>query len=210
MSLLDVTARPASFVELNTVIPNVVVELKYFTGDNFVGSRVNGYEREVCLITHPAAQALLRVQHELASFGLGLKVFDAYRPQRAVDHFIDWCREVGPCATQSRFFPDLAKEELFSKGYLVRYSSHSRGSTVDLTLIDLVSQTELEMGTEFDFFGPESWIDHQQIPRQARANRMLLQKLMMQQGFVPYHHEWWHFTLQGELYTDTYFDFLIA
>ncbi|WP_420554579.1 M15 family metallopeptidase [Neptuniibacter marinus] len=205
----EVTIKPASFVDLLTVIPNLLIDLKYFTGDNFVGVPINGYERNVGLITNPAAQALLRVQNELAHFGLGLKVFDAYRPQRAVNHFIQWCEEENECVTQARFFPDLDRSELFSKGYLVRHSSHSRGSTVDLTLIDLSSGEELEMGTEFDFFGVESWIDSQTISSQARANRMLLQGLMMQHGFVPYHHEWWHFTLQGELYTDTYFDFII-
>jgi D-alanyl-D-alanine dipeptidase len=209
--LLNVTEdRPELFVDMMSIIPGLRVDLKYFSGDNFIGEKVVGYERELCLITRPAAQALLRVQHELASFGLGLKVFDAYRPQRSVNHFIDWCDQPGPSLTQSRFFPTLQRNELFSQGYLVRHSSHSRGSTVDLTLIDLATDTELAMGTEFDFFGPESWFDSQTVTAQARANRMLLQGLMVQHGFVPFHQEWWHFTLQDEPFPDRCFDFPIA
>lgn len=201
---------PELFVDLLSVIPDAVLDLKYFTGDNFVGQRIEGYEKELCLITRPAAQALLRVQHELANFGLGIKVFDAYRPQRSVNHFIEWCGESGPSLNQSRFFPSLHRSELFSQGYLVRHSSHSRGSTVDLTLIDLETNEELVMGTEFDFFGPESWFDCQTISPQARANRMLLQGLMVQYGFVPFHQEWWHFTLQDEPFPDSCFDFSIG
>lgn len=201
------TIRTELFVDLLALEPSISLDLKYFTGDNFVGEKIEGYEQEVCLITKPAAQALVRVQQELASFGLGLKVFDAYRPQRAVDHFINWCGSEGVCATQKRYFPELERSELFSKGYLIKHSSHSRGSTVDLTLIDLETGQELEMGTEFDFFGPESWFDCLTLPAQARANRMLLQQVMVQHGFVPFHQEWWHFTLQDEPYPNRYFDF---
>lgn len=170
---------------------------------------MSGYEKEVCWMTKPAAIALQRVQHELSEFGLGLKIFDAYRPQRAVDHFIGWCEVTEACATQERFFPDLNRSDLFKKGYLVKQSSHSRGSTVDLTIIDLESGTELEMGTEFDYFGPESWFDCPSISLEARANRMLLQRVMEQNGFVPFQQEWWHFTLQDEPYPKHYFDFVI-
>jgi D-alanyl-D-alanine dipeptidase len=209
IDLPDKTVRPELFVDLLSIIPSAVLDLKYFTGDNFVGLRVKGYQRERCFITSPAAQALLRVQHALVEFGLGIKVFDAYRPQQAVDHFIGWCEQSEPSESKARFFPSLERGELFKRGYLVRHSSHSRGSTVDLTLIDLQTGEELEMGTEFDFFGPESWIDSQDVSAQARANRMLLQTLMIQYGFVPFQQEWWHFTLQDEPYTDTYFDFLV-
>lgn len=201
--------RPELFTNILDVEPSIAIDLKYFTGDNFVGTRVSGYDSETCWITRPAAIALQRVQHELSEFGLGLKIFDAYRPQRAVDHFIGWCEIAEPCSTQERFFPDLNRSDLFKKGYLVKHSSHSRGSTVDLTIIDLESGTELEMGTEFDYFGPESWFDCQSISLEARANRMLLQRVMEQNGFVPFQQEWWHFTLQGEPYPTKYFDFVI-
>ena len=207
---MDNLQRPAQFVDLLTVVPTLRLDLKYLTGDNFVGDRIDGYDAEVCLITRPAASALLRVQQALAEFGLGLKVFDAYRPQRAVDHFLRWSEDHDDTRHKADYYPSLQKPELFSKGYLVQHSSHSRGSTVDLTIIDLETGAELEMGTCFDFFGPESWIDCQTISAQARANRMLLQHVMVQHGFVPFHHEWWHFTLQDEPYPDTCFDFPLA
>ncbi len=201
---------PKGFVDLNDLIDDLQVDLKYFTGDNFIGAQVRGYERSRCIITQAAAQALVRVQQTLSEFGLGLKIFDAYRPQMAVDHFIQWCGEITAPVTQSRFFPDLQPAELFSKGYLIKHSSHSRGSTVDLTLIDSVSGEELDMGTEFDFFGPLSWFDATKVSAQARANRMLLQQTMVQHGFVPFHQEWWHFTLADEPFPSRYFDFPIG
>lgn len=204
-----ITTQPELFVDLSEIDASIDIDLKYFSGDNFVGLPISGYEVDRCLLTRPAAQALHRVQAALAEFGLGVKVFDAYRPQRSVDQFIAWCDQDSPCSTQQRFFPSLERSELFSKGYLVRHSSHTRGSTVDLTLIDLVTKAELDMGTEFDFFGPESWFDALAISGQTRANRMLLQTIMVQHGFVPFHQEWWHFTLQDEPYPDQYFDFPI-
>lgn len=205
-----ITTKPELFVDLLEVDSSIVIDLKYFTGDNFVGESICGYLSETCLLTKPAALALQRVQHSLAEFGLGLKVFDAYRPQRSVDQFIEWCDQDGANPTQARFFPTLQRPELFSKGYLIRHSSHTRGSTVDLTLIDLDSKEELDMGTEFDFFGPESWFDSNSVSAQVRANRMLLQRVMVQHGFVPFHQEWWHFTLQDEPFPNQYFDFEIS
>lgn len=207
---LDPQQRPDLFVDMLAVVPDIQLDLKYLTGDNFVGDQIDGYATELCLITRPAANALARVQQALAEFGLGLKVFDAYRPQRSVDHFLRWSEDHDDVRHKAVYYPSLAKPELFSKGYLVQHSSHSRGSTVDLTIIDKTSGEELEMGTCFDFFGPESWIDCQTISAQARANRLLLQHLMVQHGFVPFHHEWWHFTLQDEPYPQTCFDFPIA
>jgi D-alanyl-D-alanine dipeptidase len=197
------------FCNLSELEPGIEVDLKYFTGDNFVGERINGYQNAVALLTKPAALALQRVCHELERFGLGLKVFDAYRPQQAVDHFIQWCQQDAPCETKERFFPEIEKGDLFKKGYLVKHSSHTRGSTVDLTLINLGTGEELDMGTEFDYFGQESWYDSSAISPQARANRMLLQLIMVQNGFVPFQQEWWHFTLQDEPYPDRYFNFPI-
>lgn len=203
-------ALPDFFVDLHDIDASIRLDMKYFTGDNFVGAVINGYLAERCLLTKPAALALQRVQHQLNTFGLGLMVFDAYRPQRAVDHFIEWCGSPGECPTQGRFFPGLNKKDLFNQGYLIKHSSHSRGSTVDLTIIDLADGLPLDMGTEFDFFGPESWFDDEHLSGQVRANRLLLQTVMMQHGFVPFHQEWWHFTLDGEPFTDQYFDLPIT
>lgn len=208
--MISLDKRPELFVDLAKIEPSIFVDLKYFSGDNFIGSRVEGYEEEICYLTKPAALALQRVQHELNIFGLGLKVFDAYRPQQAVDHFIRWCGEKGDAPTQNRFFPKLSRSDLFDKGYLIRHSSHTRGSTVDLTIVDSRSGIELDMGTEFDFFGERSWFDATAISAQARANRMLLQTMMQQHGFVPFQQEWWHFTLQDEPYTDQYFNFSVS
>lgn len=199
--------RPDLFVDLHTVAPDILLDMKYFTGDNFVGERIAGYESNLCLLTRPAASALQRVQKALAAFGLGLKVFDGYRPQQAVDHFLRWSQDHQDVRHKAHYYPGLEKPELFERGYLVHHSSHSRGSTVDLTLVDRDSGCELDMGTCFDFFGTRSWIDSLSIPTQARANRMLLQQVMEQHGFVPFQQEWWHFTLQDEPYPNTCFDF---
>lgn len=208
--LIDrIDLKPELFVDLNDIDPSIAVDLKYYSGDNFIGERIDGYELPVCLLTQPAAMALQRVQQQLAEFGLGLKVFDAYRPQRAVDHFIAWSNAQGENPHKAHYYPSLQRQELFAKGYLIKHSSHSRGSTVDLTLIDLQQGEELEMGTCFDFFGPESWFDAQQPSAQARANRMLLQQMMALHGFVPFQQEWWHFTLQDEPFPQQYFDFII-
>lgn len=203
------TERPDLFVDLLCVVSDVDLDLKYLGSDNFVGDPIEGYEQGICWITRPAANALKRVQRELATFGLGLRVFDAYRPQRSVDHFLRWSQDNTDVRNKAEYYPDLDKPELFEKGYLVQHSSHSRGSTVDLTIVSLETDDALDMGSCFDFFGPLSWIDCQAIPTQARANRMLLQTVMVQHGFVPFHHEWWHFTLQDEPYPNTCFDFPI-
>lgn len=203
---MDRFSRPDLFVDLLAVAPDIRLDLKYCGADNFVGGRIDGYEAQCCWLTRPAAQALRQVQQVLAEQGLGLLVFDGYRPQRAVDHFIRWSQQPCDGRTKADYYPGLAKADLFREGYLAKRSSHSRGSTVDLTLADLHSGAALEMGTRFDFFGPASWIDCQSISAQARANRLLLQGLMVQHGFVPFHHEWWHFTLQDEPCPDRYFD----
>jgi D-alanyl-D-alanine dipeptidase len=206
IALADV---PTGFVALRDVAPDVVVELRYLGAENFVGEPIDGYAAERCYLTAQAADALARVQAGLAEFGLGLKVFDAYRPQRAVDHFVRWASELGDTRKKARYYPRVAKERLFKEGYIAARSGHSRGSTVDLTLVSLHDerQEELDMGTPFDFFGPESHGLSASVTPQQRANRMLLRRVMMQQGFRPLVEEWWHFTLNDEPFPDTYFDF---
>ncbi|ANG61193.1 peptidase M15 [Marinobacterium aestuarii] len=198
------------FVDLTDQLPGIVLDLKYCSSDNFMGTPVDGYEAPKAWLTEPAALALVGVQRTLARFDLGLKIFDAYRPQRAVDHFLRWCDSPCEAALKARYYPSLEKAELFSEGYLSKSSSHSRGSTVDLTIVSLNNSddrsAELDMGTIFDFFGPESWLDYDRLPLQARANRLLLQQLMVDAGFIPFHHEWWHFTLRDEPYPHTAFD----
>lgn len=200
---------PTGFVEIRSSVPNIQVELRYLTRDNFVGRRIDGYGSEHCYVTTEAARALAAVQAELVAFGLGLKVFDAYRPQRAVDHFVRWAQDLGDTKMKATYYPGVEKEHLFRDGYIAAKSGHSRGSTVDLTIVTLGSgePVELDMGTGWDFFGPESWPSSIEVTPQQRANRMLLQSLMVKHGFRPLAEEWWHFTLEDEPFPETYFDF---
>ncbi len=200
---------PPGFVYVDEVVPDARVELRYATGHNFVGERVDGYIRPRPILTRQAAESLRKVQEELRSFGLGLKVFDAYRPQRAVDHFVRWAKDLGDTRMKAEFYPGVKKENLFRDDYIAARSGHSRGSTIDLTIVSLdgSSAGELDMGSGFDFFGPESWPTFAGISPERRAHRMLLQVLMKKHGFKPYPKEWWHFTLEKEPFPDTYFDF---
>ena len=203
-------ALPDGFVYVDEAIPEIVVELKYTTDDNFVGQPIDGYRHEHAILSAPAATALAEVQATLQPFGLGLKVFDAYRPQRAVDHFVRWGQDLDDQRTKSDFYPDVAKEDLFEEGYIAARSGHSRGSTVDLTIVyrDVSGAAhELDMGSSYDFFGPISWPDSPSVTARQRANRALLQQVMITHGFTYYAREWWHFTLADEPYADTYFDF---
>jgi D-alanyl-D-alanine dipeptidase len=163
-------------------------------------------------LTREAASALGEVQAALKRFGLGIKIFDAYRPQRAVDHFVRWARDISDIQMKSKYYPDVNKKDLFREGYIALKSSHSRGSTVDITIVAKGPNGEvvaLDMGSGFDFFGPISWPSDMRITPAQRAHRMLLQTLMVEHGFVPYPKEWWHFTLKNEPYPDRYFDFPI-
>jgi D-alanyl-D-alanine dipeptidase len=195
------------FVDVTTVVPGLVVDLRYFGTDNFVGARIDGYEKPVLYLTRQAAAALAKVQADLAAKGLGLKVFDGYRPARAVAHFVRWAKATGDTKMKAQFYPEEDKRNLFSRGYLAHRSGHSRGSTVDLTLVRLADKGELDMGTPFDFFSRRSWPADSSVSAEARANRKLLSEAMRRHGFRPHSKEWWHFTLAREPFPDTYFDF---
>jgi D-alanyl-D-alanine dipeptidase len=197
--------RPTSFVDAAAVVPGLVVEMRYFGNNNFVGERIDGYQKPVCLLTRQAAAALAKVARDLAPQGLTLKVFDCYRPVRAVNHFLRWARAVEDLRTKQTFYPDMEKRQLFTGGYIATYSGHSRGSTVDLTLVS--GEHELDMGTPFDFLSPRSAASDVTVSAEAHVNRALLAKAMRNRGFRPYAKEWWHFTLQGEPFPGSYFDF---
>lgn len=199
---------PQGFVYVDELIPTAQFDLRYATENNFMGQKVDGYLAPRCILTRQAAEALRNVQSTLAPFGLGIKIFDAYRPQRAVDHFVRWGRDVKDTRMKAAYYPNIDKSRVFEEGYVATRSSHSRGSTVDLTIVSLVApHEELDMGSGFDFFGPESWPEHPTFSPAQRAHRMLLQTVMKQHGFNPYDKEWWHFTLANEPFPDTYFDF---
>lgn len=203
---------PPGFVYVNEVIPGAELEMRYYSSHNFVGRRIAGYLQPKCILTVAAAEALKGVQRELESFGLGLRIYDAYRPQRAVDDFVCWAEDLKDTRMKREFYPDVDKKDLFKEKYIAAKSSHSRGSTVDLTIVSLTGVTigkSLDMGSGFDLFGPRSWPTSPAVPPSARAHRMLLQVLMKKHGFEPYPQEWWHFTLKNEPFPDTYFDFPI-
>ncbi|HIJ40458.1 MAG TPA: M15 family metallopeptidase [Deltaproteobacteria bacterium] len=203
---------PEGFVYVDEHIPNMVVELRYYSKDNFMGRPAKGYRSPRCILTEEATNALKKVQEELEKFGLGIKIFDAYRPQRAVNHFVQWAKDLSDTLMKAKYYPEVEKRGLFKKGYIADKSSHSRGSTVDLTLVNKApgeKPQELDMGTGFDFFSPQSWPTYLLISAQARAHRMLLQRIMVENGFTPYFAEWWHFTLKNEPFPDQYFDFPI-
>jgi D-alanyl-D-alanine dipeptidase len=195
------------FVDAADVVPGLIVEARYFGTHNFVGRRIDGYEAEKCLLARPAAAALAEVQRDLASQGLGLKAFDCYRPARAVAHFVRWARDTGDQARKAEFYPEVDKRILFANGYISARSGHSRGSTIDLTLVRLADGRELDMGTPFDFFGMQSGLRSRSITPAAQANRKILAGAMQRRGFRAYEKEWWHYTLRGEPYPDSYFDF---
>lgn len=205
---LDYSPAPG-FVDLRDRIPDVVLDVRYAGSDNFVGEPITGYEAPRVYLTLEAASALQLVQAELADSGLGLKVFDGYRPQQAVDHFVAWAQDLEDIRMRDKYYPAVAKENLFQDGYIAARSGHSRGSTVDLTLIDRRSGEELDMGSGWDFFDPVSWPDSQDVTPAQYANRMLLSDIMQRHGFNPLRTEWWHFTLRNEPYPEQYFDFVI-
>ena len=200
---------PDGFVYVDMVIPDIKSELRYSGTDNFIGDRIDGYESSEVILGVAATEALRQVQEELAPFGLGLKIYDAYRPQRAVDHFVRWAQNTEDIRMKAKYYPRVEKKDLFAESYISYKSSHSRGSTVDLTIVDLKDPKapELDMGSGFDMFSVISWPDYQRLSASQRANRLLLRQLMLKRGFVPYPREWWHFTLKNEPFPETYFDF---
>jgi len=205
----QVQVLPDEFIHVAELVPNVVIDARYAGDNNFVGRPVDGYRANTVMLTRPAAEALAKVSEDLSAFGLGLKVFDGFRPQRAVDHFVRWAADLSDQSTKVMHYPGVKKEHLFRDGYIADRSGHSRGSTVDLTIIDLATGEELPMGTPFDFFGLESWPSYSELPAQQRAFRAFLQQVMTRHGFRPLKEEWWHFTLENEPYPETYFDFPI-
>ncbi len=201
------------FYEANSFLSDEVqpiqIDVRYFSSDNFVGEAINGYNAEKILMTLEAALALAAIQIELGERGLGLKVFDAYRPQQAVEHFVRWAADINDTSTKSEYYPNIAKQDLFVLGYIAAQSGHSRGSTVDLTLLDLETGEELDMGAPWDFFDSISWPTSLEVSLPQKANREILREIMLRHDFIPIREEWWHFTLDDEPFPNTYFDFPI-
>ena len=197
----------SGFVKLAEAVPDVILEIRYYSTYNFVGERIDGYENPVAYLTKEAAAALKEVSDELVKKGYRLKIFDAYRPQTAVNHFARWAKDVKDTKMKKYFYPELDKSVLFKQGYIDYKSGHSRGSTLDLTLFDMKTEQEVDMGGTFDYFGKKSHPDYKGLTPKQLENRMILRDAMTAHGFRPISTEWWHFILNNEPYPDTYFDF---
>ena len=200
-------ARPDSFVVVNETMPDAMFDIRYYSADNFLGTRVRGYAAPLCILAEPAAAALRQVQQEVSRSGYTLKIFDCFRPQRAVDHFVAWAQDASDTGMKSEYYPNEEKSRLIEKGYIADRSGHSRGGTVDVTLARKADSKELDMGTPFDYFDTLSNTADPRITEDQKNNRLLLKTTMEKHGFVNYDKEWWHYTLKDEPYPDTYFDF---
>jgi D-alanyl-D-alanine dipeptidase len=203
------TGLPEGFVYVHEVIDTVQLDIRYYGENNFVGTRIDGYERPVAILSEEAAAALKVAADILEEQGYYIKIFDAYRPQMAVDHFIRWAQDLDDVKMKEQFYPDVDKSKLFELGYIAEKSGHSRGSTVDLTLVDKHTGEELDMGGGFDFFGEISHHGTDLITEEQERNRNILREAMVAAGFKPYPEEWWHYTLENEPYPDTYFNFKV-
>jgi len=199
------------FVLVSEAVPDVILEIRYHSTFNFVGQRIDGYEQPIAILTCEAAAALKKAGDAAIKAGYRLKVYDAFRPQRAVDHFLRWAQDMNAQEMKPYFYPEVDKTRLFEEGYIAERSGHSRGSTVDVTLVDPMTGRDVDMGGAFDYFGERSHPGATEgLTEEQIRNRMLLQRLMVQSGFRPLDTEWWHFTLVNEPYPDTYFDFPLS
>ncbi len=198
---------PEGFVYVTDVIPTAILEIRYSGEDNFVGAVVDGYEAPKAILTLEAAQALKKAADILQEQGYYIKIFDAYRPQRAVNHFIRWAQDLDDTKMKGKYYPDLDKSVLFELGFIAERSGHSRGSTVDLTMVYISTGEEVDMGSGFDFFGKISNHGTDLITEEQERNRNILRDAMVSAGFEVYPEEWWHYKLKDEPYPDTYFDF---
>ncbi len=209
---VDTTVSEASkngFVVLTDVVPDAILEIRYFSTFNFMGVRVDGYNAPIAYLTKEAADSLKAVSDDVKAMGYRLKIFDAYRPQCAVDHFVRWSHEASDTLMKRYFYPDIDKPRLFEEGYIAKKSRHTCGSTIDLTLFDMNTEKEVDMGSPFDWLGEESHPDYAGVTPEQHKNRMILRDAMLRHGFRGISTEWWHFVLKNEPYPDTYFTFVI-
>ena len=222
---VSATEDASQFVTITDVVPDVILEIRYFGTYNFVGTRIDGYEESTALLTKQAADSLKAVSDDVKAQGYRLKIYDAYRPQKGVDHFVRWAEDITDTLMKAYFYPDLDKSVLFPQEYICLKSGHTRGSTLDLTLFDMVTEKEVDMGGTFDWFGHESHPDFcgspdtgeydqkaaqkekRGITEEQFRNRLILREAMQRHGFKALPSEWWHFTLKDEPFPDTYFTF---
>ncbi|WP_299064408.1 M15 family metallopeptidase [uncultured Polaribacter sp.] len=198
---------PEGFIYLSDIDKTIQLELRYLSNNNFIGKQIDGYHKNCIIVTKQSAKYLLKVQQSLLKKGLSLKIFDAYRPQQAVDHFVRWAKVLNDTLMKKEYYPNVSKSQLFNKGYIASKSGHSRGSTVDLTIVNTKTGNELDMGSPYDFFGEQSHPFYKKLSKVQKENRFFLRKIMMENNFKPYENEWWHFTLIKEPFPNTYFNF---
>ncbi|MDR2708732.1 MAG: M15 family metallopeptidase [Elusimicrobiota bacterium] len=203
------TQLPENFVYVSDITSDIVFEIRYFTSYNFVGQKIDGYKAPVAILTKNAALALAAAARDFDKLGYVIKIFDAYRPTEAVDHFNRWSKNLSAVKNKIYFYPNVDKSRLFSDGYIAHRSAHSRGSAVDITLIEKATGKEIDMGAPFDFLDEKSNYNTKNITPRQFSNRKLLRDIMTKNGFVPYDKEWWHFRLKKETFTDTYFNFAV-
>jgi zinc D-Ala-D-Ala dipeptidase len=209
MQLEKKNSLPQGFVYLDEVIPTAQFEIRYYGDNNFVGKRIDGYKAPLAIFSQTAATALKAVSEDLAKKGYILKIYDAYRPQTAVNHFVRWSQNSADTKMKQQYYPLLDKRNLFKLGFIAKKSGHSRGSTIDLTIVNKETGVDVDMGSPFDFFGDISFYDTSLITKTQKANRAILKEVMVKQGFKPYSKEWWHFTLIKEPFPKQYFDFKV-
>jgi D-alanyl-D-alanine dipeptidase len=195
------------FSYLSEVDESIQQELRYFSINNFIGKKIDGYNKNTIIISNAAANALKKVQAELKQMGLSLKVYDAYRPQQSVDHFVRWAKKLNDTLMKQSYYPTIRKSDLFQLGFIASKSGHTRGSSVDLSIVEIKTNKEIDMGSSYDFFGATSHSFHKKLSSRQEKNRMLLRNIMIKNGFKPYDKEWWHFTLVEEPFPNTYFNF---
>ncbi len=200
---------PKGFVYITDEIPKIRVELRYATKHNFVGKSIDGYHGNNAIVTKETAVALKKVQQDLEKLNLSLIIYDAYRPQKAVNHFVKWAKDINDTLMKHEFYPNVAKRNLFKNGYIASHSRHSSGSTVDVSIFSDTYKVPLDMGSSYDYFGKQSWVSYKNLTKKQKYHRELLQKVMLKNGFRNYSKEWWHFTLRYEPYRNKYFNFEI-
>jgi len=205
--MISQTNKRAKFVTIQKAIPSIKVELRYATNNNFIGKPINGYHSQKAIITIETIPALKKVQQELEKKGLSLIIYDSYRPQKAVNHFVKWAKDINDTLMKQQFYPNVAKKNLFKFGYIASRSRHSSGSTVDVSIFSNKTNKVLDMGSNYDFFEQKSWVNYKNLTPIQKKNRQLLQSVMLKNGFRNYPKEWWHFTLRHEPYRNVYFDF---
>ena len=199
---------PEGFIKLNDIDSTIIVDLKYNTKSNFTGKIVRGYKSNTVILSNEASIALINAQNDFKKLGYSLIVFDAYRPQSAVDFFFEWSKDLNDTINKNSYYPNINKSQLFAQGYIAKKSGHSRGSTVDVSLVDLSTMKQIDMGSIYDYFGIQSSTFYPNISDSQKNNRMILYNIMINNGFINYSKEWWHFTLENEPFQE-YFDFLV-